>query len=123
MHEFPGPDHRVRRVLEQALINCNYVSSGPEEGGKTFVLRVSRSDGRSVGVRFHGLRDGMPDDGRRPEAGGAITVRSVKREGGSLVSRLFPIFVPPGPIYARVRIDAGPATLEIVCQDAEWWEE
>jgi hypothetical protein len=52
-----------------------------------------------------------------------LTVRSVKREGVSLVSRFFPIFVPPGPEYARVRIDAGPATLDIVCQDAEWWEE
>jgi hypothetical protein len=50
-------------------------------------------------------------------------VKGVKREGLSLVSRFFPLFKPPGPAYARVRIDAGPATLEIVCQDAEWWEE
>jgi hypothetical protein len=52
-----------------------------------------------------------------------MRVRSVKREGGSLLSRLLPLFKPPGPAYARVRIDAGPATLDIVCQDAEWWEE
>jgi hypothetical protein len=123
MQEFPGPQHRIRRVLDSALVGCSYVSSGPEGDGKTFVLRASRLDGRTVGVRFHGLRDGLPYDGRRPEAGGALTVRSVKRERVSLVSRLFPIFVPPGPTYARVRIDAGPATLEIVCQDAEWWEE
>jgi hypothetical protein len=123
MHEFPGPESRVRRVLENALGDCTYVSSGSEDGGTRFVLRASRSNGKRVGVRFHGLREGQPGDGPGPAPGSPLSVRSVKREGGSLVSRLFPIFKPPGPVYARVRIDAGPATLEIVCQDAEWWEE
>ena len=123
MHEFPGPHERIRRILDNALANCTYVSSGSENGGQTFVLRASRTDGRQVGVRFYGLRDDQPDDGRHPEPGSTLRVQSVKRDNVSLISRLFPIFKPPGPAYARVRIDAGPATLDIVCQDAEWWEE
>ena len=125
MHEFPGPQDRIRRVLEKALVDCTLVSSHAEDEGRTFVLSAKRSDGRGVGVRFRGIREdgGSPADDRQPEAGGQVKVRSVKREGGSLLSRLLPLFKPPGPAYARVRIDAGPATLDIVCQDAEWWEE
>ena len=124
MHEFPGPQDRVRRVLDSALVDCTFVSSMTEDGGRTFVLVARRGDGRSVGVRFRGLRDADDaDPQRKPEAGTSLSVRSVKREGGSLVSRFFPLIKPPGPMYARVRIDAGPATLDIVCQDAEWWEE
>jgi hypothetical protein len=125
MHEFPGPQDRIRRVLENALVECTFVSSRPEDAEGTFVLLTRRSDGRSVGVRFRGMRDGSAPGGseRQPDPGSPVNVRSVKREGGSIVSRLFPLFKPPGPMYARVRIDAGPATLDIVCQDAEWWEE
>jgi hypothetical protein len=89
-----------------------------------FVLETLRSDGRGVGIRFRGVRDpGEAGNDRGPEPGTPLRLRSVKREGISLVSRLFPFFKPPGPVYARVTIDAGPATLAIVCQDAEWWEE
>lgn len=122
MHEFPGPQDRIRRILDNALVDCTYLSSRSESNGANFVLIARRSDGRQVGVRFRGVRDG---DGASagPEPGLPLTLRSVKGESSGLISRLFPIFKPPGPAYARVRIDAGPATLEIVCQDAEWWEE
>jgi hypothetical protein len=123
MQEFPGPQQRIKRVLDQAFVECSFASSRMEDGGKAFVLQARRSDGRSVGVCFRGLRQSDVPSDRQPEPGAPLTVRSVKREGVSLVSRFFPIFVPPGPEYARVRIDAGPATLDIVCQDAEWWEE
>ena len=123
MHEFPGPEARIRRILDQALVDCTYVSSHTEGDGRTFVLETRRSNGRSGGVRFHGVRDAAPQDVRRPDPGTLLKVRSVKRDSVSLMSRFFPIFKPPGPVYARVRIDAGPATLDIVCQDAEWWEE
>jgi hypothetical protein len=123
MHEFPGPHERIRRILENALVpGCTYVSSRPENSGAVFVLLARRGDGKRVGVRFHGVRDADPNTGQ-PDPGAPLQLRSVKREGGSLLSRLFPLFKPPGPMYARVRIDAGPATLDIVCQDAEWWEE
>ena len=121
MHEFPGPQDRIRRILDNALVDCTYVSSQPEGEGARLVLLARRADGRTVGVRFRGVRDGAGGVG--PEPGVPLTVRSVRREGLSLVNRLFPLFKPPGPTYARVRIDAGPATLDIVCQDAEWWEE
>lgn len=123
MHEFPGPQDRIRRILQNALVDCSFVSSRVEEAGRSFVLMARRSGGRVVGVRFYGVRDADATGGPQPEAGTPLKVRSVKRHGVSLVSRLFPLFKPPGPAYARVRIDAGPATLDIVCQDAEWWEE
>jgi hypothetical protein len=123
MHEFPGPEARIRRILETALVDCAFVSSHAEDGGRQFVLQARRSGGRGVGVRFRGMKDAAPETMRSPDPGTPLKVRSVKRDHISLVSRLFPIFKPPGPAYARVRIDAGPATLDIVCQDAEWWEE
>jgi hypothetical protein len=120
MHEFPGPHERIRRVLERALPGSTYVSS-QTEGDGVLVLRARRSDGRNVGVRFRAVK--TSETNTQPEAGAPISVKSVKREGMSLVSRLLPILKPPGPAYARVRIEAGAASLEVVCQDAEWWEE
>ena len=120
MHEFPGPQDRIRRILDQALVECTYVASR-NEGEGVFLLQARRADGRAVGVRFRGVKNS--DTNAHPEPGVPLKLKSVKRAGGSLVSRLFPLIKPPGPAYARVRIEAGPATLEIVCQDAEWWEE
>jgi hypothetical protein len=121
MHEFPGPEQRIRRILETALADCTYVTSRIEDDGSQLVLQARRSGGREVGVRFRGVKES--EINVQPEPGAVLRVRNVKREGLSLVSRLFPLLKPPGPMYARVRIDAGPATLDVVCQDAEWWEE
>jgi hypothetical protein len=121
MHEFPGPHDRIRRVLETALTGCTYVSTQSEGDGTLLVLQARKPDGRGVGVRFRAVKSfetNVP-----PETGAPITVKSVKRHGVSFVSRFFPLIKPPGPAYARARIHAGPATLEVVCQDAEWWEE
>ena len=123
MQEFPGPQDRVRRILQNALVDCSFVASRAENGGREFVLQTRRSDGRGVGVRFRGVRDSGGGGDTQPDPGTPLKLRTVKREGVSLVSRLFPFFKPPGPAYARVTIDAGPATLTIVCQDAEWWED
>jgi hypothetical protein len=124
MQEFPGPQDRIRRILQNALVDCRYLSSRAEDGGRAFVLETRRSGGRGVGVRFRGVHDlGESGSELGPEPGTPLKLRSVKREGVSLVSRLFPFFKPPGPAYARVTIDAGPATITIVCQDAEWWED
>jgi hypothetical protein len=121
MNEFPGPQDRIRRVLDTALSDCTFISSRPEGDGSIFVLLARRQDGREVGVRFRGVNNAAAGPG--PNPGGALVVKSVKREGTSLVSKLVPLLKPPGPMYARVRIAVGPATLDIVCQDAEWWEE
>ena len=120
MHEFPGPQDRVRRILDGVLDDCTYVSSRTADDA-SLLLQGRRSDGRDVTLRFRGVKDSNTNT--QPEAGAPLVLKSVKREGLSLVSRLFPILKPPGPVYARVRIDAGPATLDIVCQDVEWWEE
>jgi hypothetical protein len=70
------------------------------------------------------VRDaGEGGSGAQPEPGTPLKLHSVKRDGVSLISRIFPLFKPPGAAYARVTIDAGAATLTIVCQDAEWWED
>ncbi len=66
MNEFPGPQDRIRRVLDNALVDCTYVSSHTEEGG-TFVLQARRGDGRGVGVRFRGLRDPEAGSDRQPD--------------------------------------------------------
>ena len=120
MHEFPGPHERIRRILDNALVGCTYVASQAEDGG-LLVLEARRSDGRSINIRFRGVRESEMTS--QPDPGAILAVKSVRREGLSLASRFFPLLKPPGPMYARVRIDAGPATLDIVCQDAEWWEE
>ena len=122
MNEFPGPEQRIRRVLTSAITGeCTYLSSGPE-GDSRFTLRVQRDDGRIAGVRFFGLRE--PGSAQGPETGTPLRIKRV----GSVSSLvrwvpLLRLIQPPGPPYARVTIEAGPATLEIVCQDAEWWEE
>jgi hypothetical protein len=121
MHEFPGPQDRIRRILDNALVDCTYASSQLEGDGAMLVLWALRTDGRRVGVRFRGVKESETTE--EPAPGASLKVRSVKKEGGSVVGRLFWIFKAPELPNARVRIDAGPATLDIVCQDAEWWEE
>ena len=122
MNEFPSPHERIRRVLDSALSSgSTYLDSQDEANGGTYTLRARRGDGREVGVRFRGVSNGMEAAG--PDSGLPLTVRDVKRVSGSVLSRLFPLLKPPGQAYARVRIEVGAAVLEIVCQDAEWWEE
>jgi hypothetical protein len=61
-----------------------------------------------------------------PAVGAALHVRSVDTRGPGLLSLLgflFPSLRSPGRGYARVRIEAGAARLDIVCQDADWWED
>lgn len=120
MHEFPGPQDRIRRILEGVLVDCTYEASR-QEGDTNLVLHGRRKDGKDVFVRFRGVKDSDTDV--QPERGAPLALKDVKRESVGFVSRFFPIIKPPGPAHARVRIEAGSATLEIVCQDAEWWEE
>jgi hypothetical protein len=122
MHEFPHPKNRVRNIVESALIDCSYVSSEREGTGGTMLLKARRSDGKGVSVRFRGVRES--DATSEPERGAPLRV--VKVGNGNrfnLISTLFPILKPPGPPHARVTIQAGTARLDIVCQDAEWWED
>jgi hypothetical protein len=122
MHEFPHPKNRVRRVVEAALADATYLSSRSEADGSMVLLQARRSDGRRVSVRFRGVRESEAT--AEPEFG--TPLRVVKVGNGNpfnIVSTLLPILRPPGPPHARVTIQAGTARLDIVCQDAEWWED
>jgi hypothetical protein len=121
MHEFPHPKNRVRRIVEAALTDATYVSSRSEEDA-TVLLQARRSDGRRVSVRFRGVKESEAT--AEPEFGTPLKI--VKVGNGNpfnIISTLLPILRPPGPPHARVTILAGAARLEIVCQDAEWWED
>jgi hypothetical protein len=115
---------RLRRILENSLEGALYDSSETEEDGRMVVLHAHRSDGKRVSVRFRAVSSS--DASEEPQPGAAITVRDVGLVNAGCLSLLafaFPRFRSPGPGYARVRIDAGSARLDIVCQDAEWWED
>jgi hypothetical protein len=122
MHEFPHPKNRVRRVVEGALANSTFVSSQSEGDGTIVVIQARRTDGTQVGVRFRGVRDSNAT--AEPAPGSPLRVRKVGSGNKfSPLGFLLPILKPPGPAYARVTIEAGTSRIEIVCQDAEWWEE
>jgi hypothetical protein len=113
---------RLRSVLQNALTGSTYEATRREEDFRTLVLEGRRADGRLVGVRFRGVRDS--EASRSPDPGSALRLRSVgSADRFSFLGLLFPFARPTGFGFARVRIDAGDARLDIVCQDAEWWED
>jgi hypothetical protein len=76
--------------------------------------------GKGVTLRFRGVKDSNTSEA--PTAG-VMQLRSVKGGSGGCLSLGLFGRNNPGIGYARVRIDVGDARLEIVCQDAEWWED
>jgi hypothetical protein len=119
---------RLRRILENSIEGAIYDSSETEEDGRIMVLRAHRRDGQPVTVRFRAVTSS--DASEEPQAGAVIALRGVgSAEAGCLpLLRFLPIFRFTGmrsPVAgsSRVRIDAGAARLDIVCQDAEWWED
>jgi hypothetical protein len=115
---------RLRRILQNALSDAAYDSSEREADGRVLVLHAHRSDGRKVSVTFRGVKDSQASE--EPATGVALSLRAVDLHRPGLLSLLgfvFPQLRSPGPGYARVRIEAGVARLDIVCQDAEWWED
>jgi hypothetical protein len=115
---------RMRRILENSIEGCLYDSSETEEEGRMVVLHAHRKDGRRVSVRFRAVASSEATS--EPNPGDALALRSVDLVNSGCLSLLafaFPRFRSPGPGYARVSIDAGAARLDVVCQDAEWWED
>jgi hypothetical protein len=115
---------RLRRILENSLEGAIYDSSETEEGGRMVVVHAHRPQGSEVSVRFRAVASS--DASQEPRPGDTITIHKVDLVNPGCLSLLafaFPRFRSPGPGYARVRIDAGAARLDIVCQDAEWWED
>ena len=113
---------RIRKILENALPGATYVSSVRETEGSTLLLTGRRADGKRVNVRFRAVRES--DASAEPPVGSALRLRKV---GDATKFSLWRILIPfaygHSPTYARVTIDAGDARLDIVCQDAEWWED
>jgi len=59
-----------------------------------------------------------------PAVGDSLRLAGVgSGTGFSLVRLFFPFLRSPAFGQARVRIEAGAARIEVVCQDAEWWED
>lgn len=119
---FTDQRERLRRVLHNALSGSAYESTRSEEDGRTLLLEARRADGRRVGIRFRGVRDS--EASQAPAPGSELRLRGVgSADRFSFLGLLFPLLRPTGIGYARVRIEAGGARLDIVCQDAEWWED
>ena len=116
--DFTNQRERLRRVVENALSGATYESSRPEDG--RLLLLEARRSGKQVFVRFRGVR--QSDATATPESGADLRLVNVgSAERFSLMRFFFP-FARPGSGAARVRIEAGAARLDIVCEDAEWWE-
>jgi hypothetical protein len=116
---FQEQGRRLGAILRNAIDGCEYVSSRSEEGGRHLVIEARRSDGRNVGVRFRGVRSA--EASRMPAPGTALRLRSAGPAGSPLRYLIPPIF-RAGVEASRVRIIAGETEIEIVCEDAEWWE-
>jgi hypothetical protein len=118
---FTDQNGRVRRTVEAALgAGCVFEASRSEEDGRFVVIEARRADGQGVAMRFRGVRESTMSS--QPEAGAALQLRSVGAPGLSLLRLVLPGMRNVGGGYVRVRIEAGAAMLDIVCQDAEWWE-
>ena len=111
---------RIRKVLENALPGTTYVSSVRESEASSLLL-TGRRAGRLVNIRFRAVR--QSDASSEPPAGSTLQLRKVGDADFSLWRFLLPFPHGRSPSYARVTIEAGDARLDIVCQDAEWWED
>ena len=118
---------RLRRILENSIEGCLYDSSETEEDGQAVVIHAHRQSGEQISVRFRGVSSS--DATVEPQPGDSVGLRNVKVTGGGCLSAL--MFIPffrspfgtPVADSARVTINIGAARLDIVCQDAEWWED
>jgi hypothetical protein len=110
---------RLRRIVSQALDGASYEASETEPGGM-LVMHALRPDGSAVHVRFRGVRDSATT--AWPQRGAPLRVKSVGSTESFFVFLLPRILRGPAPFAARIRLDAGGATIDLVCQDAEWWE-
>ena len=116
------PRSRMRNIVGRALNGAAYEASRSEEGGR-LVIDARRPDGAAVHVRFLGVQDS--ESTAVPEPGASLRLLGIgSAEKFSLLRILRPRF-PPRAFMGEVRvtIEVGAARIEIVCQDAEWWEE
>jgi hypothetical protein len=121
MAGFTDQRQRLRNIVQKALDGCAYEASR-EEPERLLVIEARRSDNRRVTVRFRGVRDSEASEA--PVAGAPMRLASVGSPSRlALIGLFIPVLRFPGEDYTRVRIEVGAAHLDIVCQDAEWWED
>lgn len=110
-------------VVGQALDGTVFEGARAEENGRHLVIEARRQDGRKTAVRFRAISDASAANA--VPAGAALRLRGVQAgpTGCLPLGWFIPALrgIPRG--VSRVRIDAGDARLDILCQDAEWWED
>lgn len=120
---FTDQRERLRRIVESALAGATYESSR-EEDGRLLVIEARRPAGGRVYLRFRGVQRSESTQALAP--GSSLRLASVGSPGGSsLLDLVLPFlrFFRTRSNALRVRIEAGAARLDILCEDAEWWEE
>ena len=116
------PHDRLRNIVSRALNGCVYEGSSRQDAGM-LVIDGRREDGTRVHLRFRGVQDS--ESTAEPQVGAKMRlIRVSQADKFSLLQ----IFMPRFPQHrfsgeARVRIEAGAARIDVLCQDAEWWEE
>jgi hypothetical protein len=110
---------RLRNLVNNAVAGASFESL-EQDGGFLRLLHAVRPDGRRVHLRFLGVKESKTS--ANPQPGSPLSLRGI---GGT--ARFWEVFLPfflrTSSNAARVRIEAGAATLEIVCEDVEWWED
>jgi hypothetical protein len=116
------PHARLRNIVSNAIEGCAYVASRQEEG-KMLVIDARRDDGRAVHLRFRGVQSS--ESSAEPVLGARLRFDGVASAGKfSLLSILWPpVFRGQELAPLRVRIRADDVRIDVVCQDAEWWED
>lgn len=116
------PRARLRNIVSKAIAGCVYEDSH-REGEGMLVIDARRADGTSVHLRFRGVKDS--ESTIMPEPGASMKFAGVgSAEKFSVLRVFFPTGMRmPFESIARVRIDAGGARIEVVCQDVDWWED
>ncbi len=120
---FTDQRERLRRIVENALEGCTYASSREEEG-RLLLIEARRQDGARVYLRFRGVE--RSEATADPAPGSSIRLAGVGApRGGSLLDFLLPFrrLFRPRSNALRVSLAVGGARLDVVCEDAEWWEE
>lgn len=123
MSNLPFTDQRgrLRRVVTSALQGTTYASSREEEAGRLLVIEADKPGGYRVVLRFRGVRSA--ESTGDPVVGSPLRLQSVGAPGNFFQRLVESSLQKRLAAESRVTIQAGAARLDIVCQDAEWWEE
>jgi hypothetical protein len=120
---FTNQEQRLRMIVHNALDGTTFVASRSEDGGRHLVIEGRRGDGSLASVRFRAVSNAEATAGTAP--GVPLKLKGVHSgpSGCLPLGWFIPAFrgIPRG--VSRVRIEAGGARLDIICEDAEWWED